>query len=169
MEMICYSAVKQDHWHLYIAKTERGLCYVSSPGATIEELESKIKKHYPESILYRNDEALKPYREELQEYLEGKNREFTLPVDIKGTVFQKQIWEALKKIPYGETWSYSEVAKAINRPAAVRAVGAAIGANPVLVTIPCHRVIGKNGAITGYRGGLELKRYLLELELEGNK
>lgn len=169
MKTIDYSIMKYDLWHLYLAKTENGLCYVGSPGDTIEELENWINKRHPGAVLSRNDEALQPYREELYAYFDGKSRGFILPVDIKGTLFQEQIWEALKQIPYGKTYSYSDIAVMINKPSAVRAVGAAIGANPVLITIPCHRVIGKNGAMTGYRGGLELKRYLLELESKGKR
>ena len=169
MKTIQYSVINYDEWQLYIAKTEKGLCYVGSPGETLEEMEKAISKWHPDEVLSPDEEALRPYREELQAYFDGQRQEFELPVDIKGTVFQEQIWEALKQIPYGETYSYSEIAAMIDKPSAVRAVGAAIGANPVLITIPCHRVIGKNGAMTGYRGGLELKRYLLDLESAGKK
>lgn len=164
MKKIEYSIIKYDQWQLYIAKTEKGLCYVGSPGETVGELEKWINKRYPGAVLSQNDEALRPYREELQAYFDGRSRDFGLPVDIKGTVFQEQIWQALKQIPYGETWSYSDIATVINKPSAVRAVGAAIGANPAMIVVPCHRVIGKNGKLTGFRGGLELKRYLLRLE-----
>lgn len=163
-KMIEWSIMRYEKWSLFIAKTEKGLCYVGSPGQTYEELEAWMKKRFPTSDLVEQDDALAPYKEELYAYFEGISRTFSLPVDVCGTPFQEKIWEALKQVPYGKTYSYSDIAALIGNPAAVRAVGAAIGANPVLITIPCHRVVGKNGAITGYRGGLELKRYLLDLE-----
>ncbi|GAE45313.1 methylated-DNA--[protein]-cysteine S-methyltransferase [Mesobacillus boroniphilus] len=135
---------------IYISATDKGLCYVGSP----EEDYEQMVKRYPAAAFEKNPAALKPYRDELTEYLEGKVVEFSLPVDVKGTPFQEAIWGALREIPYGETCTYSDVAEKIGKPAAVRAVGTAIGANPVLITVPCHRVIGKNGAITGYRGGI---------------
>jgi len=111
-----------------------------------------------------NDEMLAPYVVEITQYLEGKRKTFTVPFEYVGTPFQQAVWDALCEIPYGQTKSYSDIANAINKPAAVRAVGAAIGANPVLLTVPCHRVTGKNGFLTGYRGGLEMKTLLLDLE-----
>ncbi|WNS78138.1 methylated-DNA--[protein]-cysteine S-methyltransferase [Domibacillus sp. DTU_2020_1001157_1_SI_ALB_TIR_016] len=163
-EAIQWSTVDYEHGSLYIAKTEKGLCYVGSPGQTFEELETWVNKRFPAAVLIEDRSALNPYKDELYAYFDGTSRTFHLPVDVRGTPFQLQIWEALKQIPYGETYSYSDIAELAGKPAAVRAVGAAIGANPVLITIPCHRVIGKNGALTGYRGGLELKQYLLQLE-----
>ncbi len=90
--------------------------------------------------------------------------QFTCPLDLHGTPFQVAVWQALVRIPYGETRSYAEIAQAIDRPRAVRAVGAANGANPVAIIVPCHRVIGSNGTLTGYGGGLPAKRWLLSLE-----
>jgi methylated-DNA-[protein]-cysteine S-methyltransferase len=101
---------------------------------------------------------------ELGAYFAGRLQKFTLPLDLRGTPFQKAVWEALLGIPYGETRSYSDIARAIGRSAAVRAVGLANGANPVSIIVPCHRVIGKSGDLVGYGGGLERKRALLELE-----
>jgi methylated-DNA-[protein]-cysteine S-methyltransferase len=101
---------------------------------------------------------------ELDAYFAGRLQKFTLPLDLRGTPFQKAVWEALLRIPYGETRSYSDIALAVGKPAAVRAVGLANGANPVSIIVPCHRVIGKSGALVGYGGGLERKRALLELE-----
>ncbi|KMY55335.1 cysteine methyltransferase [Bacillus sp. FJAT-27231] len=164
--MIDWMIFTHDEWQFYIAKTQSGLCYVSSPNQPYEEFESWIRKHFPAAVLAENTEALKPYAIELQEYFEGTRQSFSLPVDVKGTAFQEEIWEALKSIPYGKTLSYSDIAQLIEKPKAVRAVGSAIGANPVLITVPCHRVIGKNGAITGYRGGTDMKHYLLQLEAQ---
>jgi methylated-DNA-[protein]-cysteine S-methyltransferase len=159
-----WAVLTHSQWQLYIAKTSKGLCYVGSPGQTFEDFQAYIIKRFPSATLQENREALAPYIQELADYFEGSRTLFSLPVDVKGTPFQEEIWRALQQIPYGETVSYSEIAARIQRPTAVRAVGTAIGANPVLITVPCHRVVGKNGAITGYRGGLELKSFLLELE-----
>ncbi|MGO9257447.1 MAG: methylated-DNA--[protein]-cysteine S-methyltransferase [Bryobacteraceae bacterium] len=101
---------------------------------------------------------------QLRAYFAGRLREFRLPLSLAGTDFQIRVWRHLQTIPYGQTRSYSAIAQAIGRPSAVRAVGAANGANPVPIVVPCHRVIGANGKLVGYGGGLPLKRRLLELE-----
>lgn len=101
---------------------------------------------------------------QLDEYFAGSRRRFELRLALCGTAFQQQVWQALQAIPYGQTCSYSELADAIDRPRAVRAVGAANGANPISIIVPCHRVIGRNGTLTGYAGGLARKQLLLNLE-----
>lgn len=101
---------------------------------------------------------------QLEAYFRGELREFQLPLDFEGTEFQKRVWRELLTIPYGQTRSYSQIAQAIGSPQAVRAVGAANGANPIAIVVPCHRVIGANGRLVGYGGGLPLKKRLLELE-----
>ena len=103
-------------------------------------------------------------RRELDEYFAGRLKQFSTPVAFNGTQFQNTVWRELRRIPYGETISYLDLAKRIKNPAAVRAVGMANGANPVAIIVPCHRVIGSNGALTGFGGGLPTKRALLELE-----
>jgi methylated-DNA-[protein]-cysteine S-methyltransferase len=102
--------------------------------------------------------------DQLAEYLEGRRTQFDLPLDVDGTDFQKAVWKELQRIPYGETRSYGEIAKAIGRPGAARAVGMANHDNPLAVVIPCHRVVGSNGSLTGYAGGLDLKAQLLSIE-----
>ena len=101
---------------------------------------------------------------QLQEYMAGERNVFDLPVFWRGTPFQQQAWRALCEIPYGETRSYAEQAQRIGKPKAVRAIGRTNGLNPLGIIVPCHRVIAKSGKLTGYAGGLEVKRYLLELE-----
>lgn len=101
---------------------------------------------------------------QLREYFSGKRKAFDFPLAPKGTPFQLAVWNALLEIPYGDTVTYAELAHRIGRPSAVRAVGAANGANPIPVIIPCHRVIGSNGTLTGYGGGIERKQWLLALE-----
>ena len=114
----------------------------------------------------RNDEnhVLVEAGRQLLAYFAGTLREFSLPLDLQGTEFQLRVWHALLEIPYGETRSYREIARRIGAPQAVRAVGAANGANPVAIVVPCHRVVGSNGKLVGYGGGLPLKKRLLELE-----
>jgi methylated-DNA-[protein]-cysteine S-methyltransferase len=101
---------------------------------------------------------------QIEEYLAGKRKQFTVPVVMRGTEFQKAVWQALRQIPFGETRSYKEIAAAIGKPKAVRAVGMANNRNPMVLIVPCHRVIGHDGSLTGFGGGLPLKRRLLELE-----
>lgn len=107
---------------------------------------------------------LRAARTQLLEYLSGARRSFDLPLDPAGTDFQRSVWEALRAIPYGQTRTYGEIAAVVGRPKAVRAVGQANHVNPLPIFIPCHRVVGKNGALTGYAGGLNLKSALLALE-----
>ena len=107
---------------------------------------------------------LKMAADQLEEYFSGKRTVFELPLDLRGTAFQKQVWEALCRIPFGETRSYQEIACGIGRPKAVRAVGMACHVNPVVIAVPCHRVIGKNGSLTGFGGGLDRKSFLLNFE-----
>lgn len=101
---------------------------------------------------------------QLGEYFAGKRKEFSVPLDMRGTPFQKNVWEALLSIPFGETRSYGQLAKQLGNPGAMRAVGAANGKNPISIVVPCHRVIGTNGKLTGFAGGLKTKEHLLKLE-----
>ncbi len=102
--------------------------------------------------------------EQLDEYFDGRRRQFDLTLDLAGTPFQQRVWNALRAIPYGTTRTYTEVGQAVDRPDRVRAVGAAVGRTPIPIIVPCHRVIGADGALTGYGGGLQRKRALLDLE-----
>jgi methylated-DNA-[protein]-cysteine S-methyltransferase len=112
----------------------------------------------------RDDELMAGAREQLEQYFRGERREFDLPLKLEGNSFELSVWGALRSIPYGETASYGEVARALGHPDAPRAVGAANGRNPVAIVVPCHRAIGADGSLTGYGGGLERKRFLLDLE-----
>lgn len=123
---------------------------------------SMARRHEPG---WKQDAA--PFREvtdQLQQYFAGERRVFELPLAPAGTAFQQQVWSTLQDIPFGDTWSYGQLAAHIGRPRASRAVGAANGLNPIPVIIPCHRVIGASGKLTGFGGGLDTKRYLLDLE-----
>ncbi len=125
-------------------------------------------QHLPADQDWRHDpnsSLLQEAARQIQAYLAGQSLAFDLPLDLgKGTAFQHQVWQALQSIPYGSTISYGQLAQAISRPKAVRAVGAANGRNPLSIIVPCHRVIATSGALHGYAGGLERKRVLLEME-----
>jgi len=159
-----WSIAEHGDWKLHVAATDEGLVFVGSADRSFDELAEWAGNRFPGAEPSRDDGKLRPYADELVRYLTGDATVFTVPYDLRGTAFQQAVWKALEAIPYGETSSYSDIAEAIGRPSAVRAVGTAIGANPVLIAVPCHRVIGKNGTLTGYRGGLEMKKELLRLE-----
>ncbi|WP_082096544.1 methylated-DNA--[protein]-cysteine S-methyltransferase [Paenibacillus wulumuqiensis] len=163
--VIYYTRLDDKKWNLPVAATADGLCYVGSPGQPLEDLVLWANSRFPGYLLVEDEQQMEAYTVSLMDYLRGERAGFEkIKHDLRGTPFQMAVWEALSRIPYGQTLSYSAVAEMAGRPAAIRAVGAAIGANPVLITIPCHRVIGKNGALTGYRGGMEMKQALLQLE-----
>ena len=107
---------------------------------------------------------LEPYAHQLHDYFRGALRDFTCPLDLVGTDFQRACWEALRQIPYGSTCTYAELARSVGRPSAFRAVGQANHRNPIAIIVPCHRVVGADGTLTGYGGGLEIKQKLLRLE-----
>ena len=118
----------------------------------------------PQKKTKRTPPVLKKCAQELRQYFKGKRRYFSAPLEAAGTSFQKKVWSALIKIPYGKTKSYRDIALAIGKPRAVRAVAGAIGANPLCLIVPCHRVIGSDGSLTGYAYGLSKKAALLRLE-----
>ena len=149
---IHYSRIDSPVGPLLLVVSERGL-------VALEFGRGKIGESWVES-----PERTAPYARQLADYFAGQRRAFYVPLDLRGTDFQKRCWRELLKIPYGETRSYADIARAIGNPAAVRAVGLANGQNPIAIVVPCHRVIGSDGSLTGYGGGLEVKRQLLELE-----
>ena len=121
-------------------------------------------RHMPAVEGSRDDTVLPGLQEQLTAYFARDLKEFDVPLSVAGTPFQLRVWAALTEIPYGDTWSYAELAQRLGSPKAVRAVGLANGKNPVSIVVPCHRVVGKDGSLTGYGGGLERKQRLLDLE-----
>jgi len=115
-------------------------------------------------VLADNHPILTLTVEQLKAYFAGERHEFSIPLAAKGTEFQNKVWQALTTIPYGETWCYKDLAIAVGNPKASQAVGGANGKNPISIIVPCHRVIGKNGSLTGYAGGVDIKQTLLDLE-----
>lgn len=154
---------------MYSAATEEGICYIGTPHAPFAELEQRVAKQIKNAIFIEDDSVFEQCEQELSEYYQGARREFTVPLALWGTEFQRQVWEVLQQIPYGQTLSYLEVAEKIQNPKAVRAVGGAIGKNPLLVIVPCHRVITKDGKLGGFRAGIQMKMSLLELEQQMQK
>jgi O-6-methylguanine DNA methyltransferase len=146
------------------ALTPRGLGRLTFPTEPLAECERWGRRWLPDACEVPADGRLDQLARELQAYFAGELRVWTFPLDLRGTPFQLQVWEALQDIPYGQVRAYSQLAATIGRPQAIRAVGAANGANPIPIIVPCHRLIGKNGSLIKYGGGLEVKRRLLELE-----
>lgn len=148
--------------------------YLDSPIGTLrlvsngtELIKIEFEGHYnddEEAYVESTDAALAACAKQLSDYFALRRKHFDLPLTAQGTTFQQSVWRALAAIPYGELRSYRDIAQAIGNPAAVRAVGAANGRNPLPIVVPCHRVIGSNGSLTGFAGGLETKKMLLQLE-----
>lgn len=149
-----------------VLATENGICWTGTPGTEIEVGLNWVRRKFGE-IVYQGSEELPVLHtamKELRAYLGGERLQFDCKLDLRGTPFQLAVWQALYQIPYGETRTYHEIAYAIGKPQSARPVGGACGANPVAVIVPCHRVIGSNGQLTGYGGGLPAKKWLQALE-----
>lgn len=151
---------------LLVARTKRGVCSVTF-GDDADSLRAGLGKEFPNAEIAEDAKDLKTAIDAILKYLAGKNRRLVLPLDLQATAFQMQVWDFLRKIPYGETRSYSEVAEAIGDKKKVRAVAQACAKNRVAVVIPCHRVVASDGKLSGYRWGVERKKKLLENEAIG--
>lgn len=149
-----------DDKDILLAYTDRGLSFIGSFDAGLKELQ----EFYPKAQLEEVLEVDNPYVSQVKEYFDGSRQVFQVEKDVVGTDFQRQVWQALETIPFGQTTTYGEIAQLIGRPKAVRAVGTAIGKTPISIIVPCHRVLGKNGAMTGFRGGIPMKVWLLDHE-----
>ena len=164
--LLYWSSVSSPRGSCVVMATERGVCWAGTPGTPADEGFAWLRRRMQLEHVIEGDKIapLQQAVHELRRYFAGERVQFSCPLDLHGTAFQARVWEELFRIPYGETRSYREIARAIGRPSAVRAVGAANGANPVAIIVPCHRVIGSNGDLTGYGGGLPTKAWLLSLE-----
>jgi O-6-methylguanine DNA methyltransferase len=157
METLFYFRTPSPVGPLFLAASTKGLVRL--------EFEARVQELNPDTIQLRESKpALAPYLRELNDYFAGERREFSLPLDLRGTEFQLACWRALLEIPYGETRSYRDIAQAIGHPQAYRAVGMSNNRNPIAIVVPCHRVIASSGSLCGYGGGLDIKRKLLDLE-----
>jgi O-6-methylguanine DNA methyltransferase len=169
METLPYTRFVSPVGPLFLAASGRGLVALEFdrrlPGqASIRPNPRDLRAEARGFRFAHSESELRPYLRELEEYFAGQRRQFEFRLDLRGTEFQLACWKALLRIPYGETRSYADIARAVGRPKGFRAVGLANNRNPVAIVVPCHRVIASDGTLCGYGGGLDVKRKLLELE-----
>ncbi len=153
------STLSWEGWTFRVLSTAVGLRWIELNATTFEDLDERLHAR-----ILPDDQPNAAVLDQLHEYLRGERREFSLDLDLRGTPFQRRVWSELLKIPYGETVAYSDIAARVGNAKALRAVGQAVGANPIPIVIPCHRVVGKDGHLVGFGGGLPLKERLLYLE-----
>lgn len=164
--LIYYSEMNSPIGPLIVARTEKGICWINFGKSedNLFILKRWAKRWVNTDQLVNDHEKLKDAISQLNEYFSKERNEFALEIDLLGTPFQKLVWKSLLKIPYGEIRSYKDIAMEINAPKAVRAIGGANHNNPIPIIVPCHRVIGSNGNLVGYGGGINIKQFLLEME-----
>lgn len=162
---ISYTIVDSPFGRMLVAVTARGICALSLHDSD-EWQERELRRDFREAKIRRGDGVARPAAEAVRRFLSGESGECEVPLDVRGTPFQIQVWDELRAIRPGATRSYGEIAERIGRPMAARAVGHAVGSNPVSILIPCHRALGSDGSLTGYRWGLETKKKLLAFERE---
>jgi len=153
-----YSVMKSPVGDITLIADDENLCSIYWPN------QEPDKKKFSDLERKDNSKVLRTAVKQLNQYFKGNRSVFDLPIQMDGTDFQRNVWHALSSIKFGETVSYRDIANKVGNPKAVRAVGAAIGKNPISIIIPCHRVIGPNGKLTGFAGGLDTKEFLLDLE-----
>ena len=161
---IAYAHMDSPVGPVWVATSEHGICAVGLGGKQPERFFAWLTRHMGPEPQREDPAALAQALAQLREYFTGTRHTFDLELDARGTRFQETVWDEIARIPYGATTTYGKIAQRIGRPRAARAVGAAVGANPLSILIPCHRVIGAGGALTGYGGGLDAKAALLQLE-----
>lgn len=159
-----YASPLGDVW---VAASEAGLRVMTVPGATLGECLHEVDRTARgEIVVAEGGPIVERALDELRCYFEGTLREFSVPLDLRGTPFQQRVWQAVFEVPYGDVTTYREIALRVDAPNAYRAVGAANGANPAAIIVPCHRIVGTDGKLHGYGGGLHQKRALLDMEAE---
>jgi methylated-DNA-[protein]-cysteine S-methyltransferase len=161
---VVYAWAHTEIGRVLVASTWKGVCFtaLSTEGA-LDQLKKWVARHEPGTVLVEDRRAMRPILEQIAAYARGERRRFDVHLDLRGTPFQRAVWEADRKVPYGQTRTYAQVARSIGRPSAVRAVGGANGKNPVPLLVPCHRIVARDG-LGGFTGGLHHKRRLLALE-----
>ncbi|UCH63716.1 MAG: methylated-DNA--[protein]-cysteine S-methyltransferase [Fidelibacterota bacterium] len=165
--MLTYDSFNTNIGLLTVVKSERGVCFIGLPSATMSRVQIWANRRFPGEALHPASAPFGRERQELQEYTSGGRTIFTFSLDHRNTPFSLQVLEEVCRVPYGETASYADIARRVARPHAARAVGRAVAANPLPLVIPCHRIVGSNGSLTGFGGGLNLKQELLLLESHG--
>ncbi|MBG1270557.1 bifunctional DNA-binding transcriptional regulator/O6-methylguanine-DNA methyltransferase Ada, partial [Nostoc sp. WHI] len=158
--LIVYAIASCPLGYLLVATTEKGICAVKL-GDEANKLEHTLLEEFNQADIVRNDQIHKEWIQAILDFIAGDETHLDLPLDVRGTAFQKQVWQALQKIPYGETRTYTDIACDIAKPQAVRAVGNACGANAIALIVPCHRVLRSDGSLGGYHWGIERKQKLL--------
>ncbi len=161
---IVYARLDSQIGAVWVASTELGVCRISLGDEQSGSFLSWLSKHPGVDEPQEEADVLAAALDQLQEYFSGALESFSLPLDIEGTVFQRAVWSQVMRIPYGTTATYGDIAQLVGKPRASRAVGRAVGANPLPLVIPCHRVVGSGGALTGFGSGLAIKETLLRLE-----
>lgn len=161
---VAYTVIGTTIGPVRLAATGGGVCKIALGDESPQAFEEWLVRHVGQPAHDPQARLLKHAEEQLRDYLEGQRQTFDLPLDMRGTPFQKQVWRSVASIPYGKTTTYGQIAGHLGRPNAARAVGAANGSNPLPIVIPCHRVIGADGSLCGYGGGLHIKETLLDLE-----
>lgn len=159
-----YDYLATETYHYILVSSDKGLCYLGLTNEDTPFWNRWKDKYFSNFTLQAAPEKLTIYKSVLKAYLNGERTTCSFSLHYNGTNFQKEVWKALQTVSYGQTTTYSEIAKQIGRPKAVRAVANAIANNPLLIVVPCHRIIGKNGSLTGFRAGLSMKKKLLALE-----
>lgn len=163
-----YTIMDSPLGRLLVGSTEQGICAVCM-GDSDEAVETVLSEDYPAAKLRRNDEAMRKWATSFTNYFTGQHPNLNLPINLQATAFQRRVWREIQSIPYGETTTYSRIARALGAPQATRAVARACATNPVALVVPCHRVIGEDGDLHGYRYGEKRKQALLSLEQESRK
>lgn len=166
MAKLYYKHIETELGILLLGRTDNGLCLVDRQ--TVDEIKnwSWFKKYFASSDLVEDQTRfLNEAFQQIQDYLSGQRKTFDLQIDLFSTPFQQSVWQTLQTIPYGETMTYGQIARELGKqPGASMAVGQAVGANPIMIVVPCHRVLGQGHTLTGYRGGVEMKAKLLDIE-----
>lgn len=162
--MLTYDRFDTRIGQLTVVKSPRGVCFIGLPGTLLAEVEKWTLRHFPDEILKLTSTPFEIERQQLVEYARGERQQFTFPIDHRNTPGAVRFLEEVQKIPFGETTTYGEIAHRAGRPNAARAVGRAMATNPLPLVLPCHRIVGSDGSLTGYGGGISLKKQLLQME-----
>ncbi len=164
MNEVVYARVESPVGIVWVASTAAGICRIELGAERPGSFLSWLSRHLRPVELYEDAELMTVATSQLGEYFSGERQAFDLPLDVHGTAFQRAVWSQVACIPYGATASYGDIAQLVGKPKGSRAVGAAVGANPLPIVIPCHRVIGSSGDLVGFGAGLDMKERLLRLE-----
>ena len=164
MKTIYHTILTTPIGQLLIASSAKGFVRILLPNEGNPDLVSRLRNDFPEHTLVEDREKNQKAVDQLNEYFRGARTVFSLPLDLRGTPFQKTVWNAVTRVPYGQTRSYGQIARQVGKPKAFRAVGMANRTNPIPIAVPCHRILGADGSLTGFGGGIPLKEKLLKLE-----